>query len=184
MQIWYIYIYLYTHTHTLFFWNVWLYIYATTYISVVLGNVKQKFHWTKLDRPGKLFKLLQWGKEMELNSAERKIRRVFKSWWWASRKYERTVVEIRSVWCVENTELFLSLQTIFSVISLLGLLVAAVTQAPPFPQRRAHRVLSPCMFTCQKQGYLVFKKDVSCVLTLARGWEKVCTIPKRQRKNL
>ena len=179
-----IYIYLYTHTHTLFFWNVWLYIYATTYISVVLGNVKQKFHWTKLDRPGKLFKLLQWGKEMELNSAERKIRRVFKSWWWASRKYERTVVEIRSVWCVENTELFLSLQTIFSVISLLGLLVAAVTQAPPFPQRRAHRVLSPCMFTCQKQGYLVFKKDVSCVLTLARGWEKVCTIPKRQRKNL
>ena len=70
-------IYIYTHIHTLFFWNVWLYIYETTYISVVLGNVKQKFHWTKLDRPGKLFKLLQWGKEMEFNSAERKIRRVF-----------------------------------------------------------------------------------------------------------
>ena len=113
-----IYISMYTHIHTLFFWNVRLYIYATTYISVVLGNVKQKFHWTKLDRPGKLFKLLQWGTEMQLNSAERKIRRVFKSWWWASRKYERNVVEIRSVWCVENTELFLSLQMIFSVISL------------------------------------------------------------------
>lgn len=118
MQIWYIYISMYTHIHTLFFWNVRLYIYATTYISVVLGNVKQKFHWTKLDRPGKLFKLLQWGNEMQLNSAERKVRRVFKSWWWASRKYERNVVEIRSVWCVENTELFLSLQMIFSVISL------------------------------------------------------------------
>ena len=70
----------------------------------------------------------------------------------------------------------------FSVISLLGLLVGAVSQAPPLPQRRAHQVLSPCMFTCQKHGYLVFKKDTSCVLTLARGQEKVCTIPQRQRR--
>lgn len=109
-------------------------------------------------------------------------------------KRERVLSSVLSMWkntggllgkaeCVQHIALFLSLQIFFSVIRL-----AVFPDLPPLrlssylPERLKTGVLSPSMFTFQRDDFQVLEKDNSYGETDKRLGEYLYTV-KRDRKN-